>query len=309
MKRGVNAIVHYDSSSDNEIPSPPPPKKRQAILVPLPSLSPNLVVPTPVDNPALHQGRIRTTPHVDGNWAAHVYVSINLNRSHALYSLLSSVITQASQSVPTLHNLVMGQDRDKNYTELHISLTRPIFIRAHQKEDLRQAVKKLAQRSPFTLSFTSFAELHNDENTRTFLTMEVGAGHHELKKLCGDLEPFLQGLRQHSYYSSPRFHASIAWALLDQVLTSAKTNAGPPAIEAIASPTTSSSGDQMTASSPEPQIRAQFDTVPGLPEELIRTLNHQFVDRLSSPMVGSFDVNNLAVRIGKEIVLWPFSGV
>lgn len=35
----------------------------------------------------------------------------------------------------------------------------------------------------FTLSFTSFAELQNDEHTRTFLVMEIGAGHHEVRPL------------------------------------------------------------------------------------------------------------------------------
>ena len=32
----------------------------------------------------------------------------------------------------------------------------------------------------FVISFAVLSELINDERTRTFLTMEVGAGHHEV---------------------------------------------------------------------------------------------------------------------------------
>lgn len=34
--------------------------------------------------------------------------------------------------------------------------------------------------SSFQVSFVTFSELHNDEHTRTFLTMEIGAGHHKV---------------------------------------------------------------------------------------------------------------------------------
>ena len=34
----------------------------------------------------------------------------------------------------------------------------------------------------FQVSFATFAELTNDERTRTFLSLEVGAGHHEVRR-------------------------------------------------------------------------------------------------------------------------------
>jgi len=36
----------------------------------------------------------------------------------------------------------------------------------------------------FKVSFAVFSEMTNDERTRTFLTMEVGAGHHEVRLHC-----------------------------------------------------------------------------------------------------------------------------
>lgn len=99
----------------------------------------------------------------------------------------------------------------------------------------------------FTASFATLSELQNDEKTRTFLTMELGAGYQQvcvlpasfgssvfssvvilgtfrwltgfflysqMSTLADALTPALQGIRQQMYYVKPRFHASIGWALL-----------------------------------------------------------------------------------------------
>ena len=44
----------------------------------------------------------------------------------------------------------------------------------------------------FRVSFATFAELTNDERTRTFLTLEVGAGHDEVR-LASIIDPCLRG--------------------------------------------------------------------------------------------------------------------
>jgi hypothetical protein len=160
MKRCFSAIVDYGSSSDDDAAkSIPLPKKKSGfptspavveliwICRKLPALSTTLVVPVPVENPVLHQGRTRTVPHVDGNWAAHIYLSIIIDSSHTMCTLLESTIAEAQRSVPALQSLIPGQDNNKHRLEFHISLSRPVFIRAHQKEMLRRAVRKLAQRA------------------------------------------------------------------------------------------------------------------------------------------------------------------
>jgi len=87
------ALVDYASSSDDEseVTGTPPVPKRQRIgtntptseiksnnLPPLPSSFHDLyatsVRTSTGDNPALHGGRKRTTPHVAGNWPSHVYL-------------------------------------------------------------------------------------------------------------------------------------------------------------------------------------------------------------------------------------------
>jgi hypothetical protein len=80
-----------DSESDQSAPAPSRPVKRkrsessQRDLPPLPAAfhdlySTNARVSTS-DNPSLHGGRKRATPHVDGNWPSHIYLEC---KSHVL---------------------------------------------------------------------------------------------------------------------------------------------------------------------------------------------------------------------------------
>lgn len=95
--------------------------------------------------------------------------------------------------IPALHDF-WSQDTNKT-PELHVSLSRPIFLRAYQRDELKRTVKALASTSSpsvlaimlqidltdppisFTVSFASFGALTNDEHTRAFLAVEIGAGH------------------------------------------------------------------------------------------------------------------------------------
>ncbi len=57
----------------------------------------------------------------------------------------------AKQEVPSVH--VLGaSDADADSVaavrELHISLTRPFFIRTHQKEEIKRAVRDAAKAHP-----------------------------------------------------------------------------------------------------------------------------------------------------------------
>ena len=142
----MNSLVGYTSESEEE----PPAKRRQAVCCfrnsflllrrKLPPISPSISPPAPIDNPALHHGRIRTTPHVEGQFAAHVYVSLPLSRQSELYKLVQEIFLDAKESVPTLREIWPDGQRP----ELHISLSRPIFLRAHQREELKRSVKNVA---------------------------------------------------------------------------------------------------------------------------------------------------------------------
>ncbi|KIY68141.1 hypothetical protein CYLTODRAFT_421902 [Cylindrobasidium torrendii FP15055 ss-10] len=262
-------LVEYSSSEEDDAaePAAPPPKRKK-----LPALPNSLTVPKPKDDPSKHQGRLRSMPHVDGQWAAHVYVNIKLNRRSALYVLLSDALRLARERVPILQDFWSSNEAGTPNTvpELHISVSRPIFIRAHQREDLKNAVKGLAKEcKPFDVSFSGFAELTNDERTRVFLAVEVGAGHNSLARLATGLRPVLQQLRQKEYYDAPRFHASFGWALL------------------------------LGASGAE--------TIDGLPFDLVSILAAQFQQKLVAKQ-HTFEVDSVSVKIGKETTKWPLLG-
>ncbi|KAF8158233.1 hypothetical protein B0H34DRAFT_797644 [Crassisporium funariophilum] len=333
MKRSNLTLVSYASSDDEDKsdhatsmePIEPPPSKKRHVAQSfkyqhsvfilssssrkLPPISSSIIAPGPIDNPALHQGRTRTRPHVEGQFAAHVYVSLALSRQSLLYRLLQDIFVDAKKTVPTLLEISPAQDSPQR-PELHISISRPIFLRAHQREDLKRAVKKLAKaQKPFTVSFATLSELINDEKTRTFLTIEVGAGHHELRSLADALAPALRAIRQQEYYDKPRFHASIAWALLNRPKDT--SNSSPVTSDSNCSPRApaedppvSSSDFTPGAMTPEP-----FPTISHLPCELITSLNECYSARLSSPRVGAFDVEEITMKIGKEICSFRLLGM
>lgn len=117
----------------------------------LPTLASTLVPDTPKDNPALHQGRIRSRPRIEGQYAAYVYVPIKLTTASSLYALLRKAIKHAKTIVPIIHPIGVSIDSDADSQrpdderELHISLTRPIYLRAHQRKEFELAIRNIAK--------------------------------------------------------------------------------------------------------------------------------------------------------------------
>ncbi|KAK2459664.1 hypothetical protein APHAL10511_008309 [Amanita phalloides] len=109
MKRGSAPLplVDYGASDDEGTPVEelvPKAKKRK-----LPTLSSSLIVPIPVDDPTLHQGRVRTHAHVDGQYATHVYISLQLKSRSAICQLLRDVVLDAKKHVPSLQDICISK--------------------------------------------------------------------------------------------------------------------------------------------------------------------------------------------------------
>jgi len=85
------------------------------------------------------------------------------------------------------------------------------------------------------------------------------------------LTPSLRAIRQQEFYADPRFHASIGWALLDNAKSEERTT-------------------------------SSFPTIACLPPSLLSTLNEKYSAKLAS--LGAFDVDQICVKIGKEICRW-----
>jgi len=170
-------------------------------------------------------------------------------------------------------------------TELHLSLSRPVFARSHQREDVKRAVKSIARGATrFDASFAAFAVLNNDERTRSFLTVEIGAGYSEFSKLSQGLEPLLKEYRQPGYYAQPRYHISIAWIL----------TINPNSFDQETEVAAGVRSDQISASSEEAEI-ARF------PEDLTERLERKYMDTLRELVV---PVESICTRIGKHVNHW-----
>lgn len=234
MKRSLVAYSDSENSDKDEIPerkmrkrkqvhlSFPPAKPSDSTCRLLPTPSVSVVMPIPMDDPLKHQGRIRTTPHIDGQFAAYVYAPVNPDQR--LRRLIQGILETMERRVQNFHRLVhFKSDELVNggspaistaplptmNSILHLSLTRPIYLRAHQRDILKQAVKNVAKEIPkcvyhstqclcwvttltlivlrFGASFASFIVLDNDSKTRSFLALEIGAGHN----LVSPMDPAL----------------------------------------------------------------------------------------------------------------------
>ncbi|KAI0034618.1 hypothetical protein K488DRAFT_77122 [Vararia minispora EC-137] len=307
MKRVSPSLVSYSDSSEEETISPnvTHPKRRK-----LPALSSNLTVPVPVDDPSKHQGRIRSSPHVEGQWTAYVYVALPLRspENKHLTDVIRGAFVRAASMEPNLHPLQSAINQKNGADELHISLTRPVYLRSHQREEFKQSVRRAAKaRKPYVgFSFATFSQLTNDDQTRTFLCAEVGAGHHELRGLTLSLSPTLRQLRQKDYYQSPRFHASFAWVLLrhPRDISPSTSDRVEDAMEQfreeVLTPVSAPAADSLSA-------HGSYRAVRSLPDDLVDTLNCEFRRKLLSP-AAIFDVGEVRVKIGKDVSYWKLEG-
>lgn len=175
----------------------------------------------------------------------------------------------------------------------------------------------------FPASFATLAELTNDEQTRTFLTLEVGAGHLEasslfdiqytpqfnvdhsqFKTLCDAVTPILRKYRQKEFYSEPRFHASIAWALLANAAHKQLDSQSPSTDVADDGPAIHDMEDKGKSK----VVSTEYPTIPRFPPDLVSTLEAEFGSMLRSRHVGTFECEHLCVRIGKEVMRWMLAG-
>ncbi|CAG8446750.1 5454_t:CDS:2 [Funneliformis mosseae] len=180
-----------------------------------------------IDDPSLHQGRIRTSPHVEGNWATHVYLEVVLTEEMDLIikkikKLTQEVVNEDGVKIFSCiekHNVNDDVDEldDNDYfeeTKLHISLSRPLLLKYHHIENFWTKIKKgFLNRKRFSLSFANIAGFSNDDDTRSFMALEVGKGSSELKSMVNIVNKVAKDFQQKPFYENPRFHASILWAL------------------------------------------------------------------------------------------------
>ncbi|CAJ2669843.1 unnamed protein product [Trifolium pratense] len=159
-------------------PLPPPPI---ALLHP-----PNFLGPQ--DLQISQTTKVRSFPHVDGNYALHVYIPINI--SSPSKKELAAFLKKISSREPSLHvvdvdvplNILCKNDEKLGQValgrEFHISLGRTVPLRVHQIDSVVTMLKQKlqTQNQCYWIDFSKWEVFVNDDRTRTFLSLEVVHG-------------------------------------------------------------------------------------------------------------------------------------
>ncbi|KAL0048824.1 hypothetical protein WJX82_000115 [Trebouxia sp. C0006] len=139
-------------------------------------------VPSSSDARHKHQGRKRQFPHVEGNFATHVYISAHSPAS--VKTALLAELHRQKEAFPKLEVLAQSvkPDGQSIAKPFHLSLSRTVPIKVHQIDPLIASLQAaLKQQHSFQLEFCGWRVFMNDEQTRTFLAIAAGLGATEME--------------------------------------------------------------------------------------------------------------------------------
>ncbi|KAI9227229.1 MAG: hypothetical protein DHS80DRAFT_31949 [Piptocephalis tieghemiana] len=158
---------------------------------------------------ATHQGRVRSFPHIKGNWAIHIHIPVQPSEDMLSVEqpLLEHIEKISGTTHPTLHS--------SPSSERSISLARIFTLQIHQIDPfLRQLRQLLQDVEPCSVAFDADpCILANDTNTRFFLCHRIRHGAHQLSKMVQQVDEAVKIFGHEPYYTPPIFHSSFAWSL------------------------------------------------------------------------------------------------
>ncbi|KAJ3182864.1 poly(U)-specific 3'-to-5' RNA exonuclease [Gaertneriomyces sp. JEL0708] len=122
-----------------------------------------------------HGGRIRSIPHVRGNWPTFVYCTFQPPPD--LINIVSDIIERAIHNVPTLKKVKLLENG------LHISLSKTVYLKSFQIDRFSELLKKRCSiLHRFEIGFNGITSYVNDEGTRSFLGLDIGYGHQQVRQ-------------------------------------------------------------------------------------------------------------------------------
>ncbi|CAN8187018.1 unnamed protein product [Coccothraustes coccothraustes] len=156
------------------------------------------------DDSSRHGGRVRGFPHERGNWATHVYLPYIAQEE--FLELLELLVSRARTYVPSLAAM----------EEFHLSLSQCVVLRYHWIEPfVRSLRERLAAFHRFFCVADQVKVYTNQNKTRTFIGLEVSAGHFQLLELVSEVDSILKEFDLPTFYKDPSFHISLAWCVGD----------------------------------------------------------------------------------------------
>uniref|UniRef100_A0A1A9WDE5 U6 snRNA phosphodiesterase n=1 Tax=Glossina brevipalpis TaxID=37001 RepID=A0A1A9WDE5_9MUSC len=158
-----------------------------------------------IDDPSLHEGRLRSFKHERGNWATYIFVPINADM---LEDLQESCLAQ-------IHQLA----EFKACAELHISLSKTVILQYHLIDAFVECLKHAVQNCQgFPVVLNQLMVYTNAERSRTFLATKIEDLYTmKMMELLNRVNQVMIDFKLDTFYKEPSFHISFLWCLGDQV--------------------------------------------------------------------------------------------
>ncbi|KAG0137604.1 hypothetical protein HOY82DRAFT_547872 [Tuber indicum] len=197
-------------------------------LPPLPSRFHDLYAVAPrvgqQDDPSLHGGRKRSIPHIQGNWPTHIFIEWHLSRSE--FDVLNGAYHTASTITATTGVRLESHLKSDLGSEqpLHLSLSRPNILTTAQREGFLELLKDRLDKTrikPFSVEFTGFEFVSNNDRTRWFFVLRATKGDDaQLPRLLQLVNHTFEAFEQPPLYTEngdklDGFHVSLAWSLTE----------------------------------------------------------------------------------------------
>ncbi|KAJ3400613.1 poly(U)-specific 3'-to-5' RNA exonuclease [Chytriomyces hyalinus] len=201
-------LVDYSSDSDADseldpVPLQQPGKRRR--LLPPP------VLPDSTINKYKQkvEQRLRIQNFVPGNWSTVVHVTVEPPEHITVF--IANACDKMRARFQTFEQV----------SPLHISLSRTIFLKEFQIARFIQLLKTgILAHSSFDISLTKFNAYSNDDQSKHFLSIDVGAGSMQLEQLTTSVNTVVKQFSEPEFYKDPKFHASIGYILDTETMSS-----------------------------------------------------------------------------------------
>ncbi len=169
------------------------------------------------DETDVHQGRTRSFPHVEGQYATHVFSEISVPESaRKAYEAFQSHLSNHVGPRARMHPIQSGSDALKNKMFLHISLSKTVPITRPQMESLLRELKHAFRKKKRALHLRiggAAKVLVNEDGTRTFVALHVADPSGMLEDMIESVSDIFVRHGLPKYYENPDLHVSIAWCL------------------------------------------------------------------------------------------------
>lgn len=216
----LQLVPYGESDSDDDAAVTEPDKDPKAVGSTIP------VAPRQhsTSEQAGHQGRVRSFPHVTGNYPTHVFVAVPAPKH--VRTALQQLTEQLKPLLDGLHPVVdsVGQKRALPSTQgsvqdsYHLSLSRTIPIKYDQIDPLIGSLHThLAATHSFSLKLGQLKVFINDQRTRTFLALGLQTGAEQVCQIIHKVDVAFRHHGLQTFHEDPDPHVSIAWMAGDAV--------------------------------------------------------------------------------------------